>query len=74
MEAHVDLSLFRADSLYLFQSRRYPPWGYYGTAAYVVQIDNLDLLSTLREDDDFGAEVFDFHGKLVSRDPVGFNN
>jgi hypothetical protein len=68
VEAHVDMTSFRADNLYLFQSRRYPPWAFYTTAAYVTQVDHLDLFRTLGEDDSFGAEVFDFHGKVVSRD------
>ena len=68
VEAQIDLTSFRADNLYLFQSRRYPPWAYYATAAYVRQIDNLGLWDVLCEDDVFGAEIFDFHGKVVSRD------
>jgi hypothetical protein len=68
VEAKVDLPFFRADNLYLFQSRRYPLWAFYATSAYVTQIDRLGLLKVLEEDDDFGAEVFDFHGKVVSRD------
>jgi putative sugar O-methyltransferase len=68
VEAQLDLTSFRADNLYLFQSRRYPHWAYYATAAYAVQIDRLGLLHKLQEDDRFGAEVFDFHGKAVSRD------
>src|SRR6266851_2067589 len=66
--AQLDLTSFRADNLYLFQSRRYPPWVFYAEAAYVTQIDRLGLFNILSEDDDFGAEVFDFHGKVVSRD------
>jgi putative sugar O-methyltransferase len=68
VEAVVDLPFFRADNLYVFQSRRYPPWLLYATSAYVTQIDRLGLLNILKEDDAFGAEVFDFHGKVVSRD------
>jgi hypothetical protein len=68
VEAQIDLTSVRADNLYLFQSRRYPPWAYYATAAYVTQIDRIGLWSTLCEDDHFGAEIFDFHGKIVSRD------
>ena len=68
VKAKVDLPFFRADNLYLFQSRRYPLWAFYATSAYATQIDRLGLLKTLEEDDDFGAEVFDFHRKVVSRD------
>jgi hypothetical protein len=68
VEAKVDLQSFRADNLYLFQSRRYPLWAYYATSAYVTQIDRLGLFKILEEDDEYGAEVFDFHGKVVSRD------
>lgn len=68
VQAHIDLSSFRADNLYVFQSRRYPPSAFYTTAAYVKEVDRLNLLSVLQEDDCFGAETFDFHGKTVSRD------
>jgi hypothetical protein len=68
VEADVALPFFRADNMYVFQSRRYPPSAMYATAAYVTQIDRLGLLDILQEDELFGAEVFDFHGKLVSRD------
>lgn len=68
VEAKVDLRFFRADNLYIFQSRRFPPWALYATSAYVTQIDRLGLLKVLDEDDKFGVEVFNFHGKFVSRD------
>jgi hypothetical protein len=68
VDAKIDLESFRADNLYVFQSRRYPPSAFYATAAYVKEIDRLNLLNILREDDHFGAETFDFHGKTVSRD------
>jgi hypothetical protein len=68
VEADVALPFFRADNLYVFQSRRCPPSAMYATAAYVTQIDRLGLLETLQEDERFGAEVFDYHGKVVSRD------
>ena len=48
VEAQPDLTSFRADNLYLFQSRRYPNWAYYATVAYAVQIDRLDLLHKLQ--------------------------
>jgi hypothetical protein len=68
VEAQVSLQTFRSDNLYVFQSRRYPPWVFYATAAYVKEVDRLDLWSRLDEDGRWGAEVFDFHGKAVSRD------
>jgi putative sugar O-methyltransferase len=68
VEANVEMEFFRADNLYVFQSRRYSPAVFYATAAYVKEIDRLNLLDTLHEDDLFGAEIFDFHGKTVSRD------
>jgi SAM-dependent methyltransferase len=68
VDAKIDLPSFRADNLFVFQSRRYPPSAFYATAAYVKEIDRLNLLATLHEDDHFGAEIFDFHGKTVSRD------
>jgi hypothetical protein len=68
VESRVDLPFFRADNLYVFQSRRYPPLALYASAAYVTQVDRLGLFNALAEDDLFGAELFDFHGKTVSRD------
>jgi hypothetical protein len=66
--AGVNPASFRADNLYVFQSRRYPPSATYATAAYTAQVDRLGLFQRLEEDGAFGAETFDFHGKLVSRD------
>ena len=68
VEAKIDPEFFRADNLYVFQGRRYPPIVFYATAAYVKEVDHLGLLNRLCEDDHFGAETFDFHGKTVSRD------
>jgi hypothetical protein len=68
VEAHVSLQAFRADNLYVFQSRRYPSWVFYASAAYAKEIDRLGLWNRLDEDDRWGAETFDFHSKTVSRD------
>lgn len=68
VEAQIDLSAFRGDNLYVFQSRRYPPSSFYATAAYVKEVDRLDLWNKLHEDGRFGAQTFDFHGKTMSRD------
>lgn len=68
VQSNVNLNFFRADNLYVFQSRRYPPALFYATAAYAKEVDALNLLSRLEEDTSFGAEVFDFHGKTCSRD------
>jgi hypothetical protein len=68
VESAVDLPCFRADNLYVFQSRRYPPLVLYATSAYTTQVDQLGLMDALEEDDEFGVETFNFHGKVVSRD------
>jgi hypothetical protein len=68
--ANLDLRYFRADNIYLFQSRRYSPLSLYGTAAFAERADAMDLMNQLFDDDYFGAELFDFHGKAVSRDLV----
>jgi hypothetical protein len=68
VQSNISLDFFRADNLYVFQSRRYPPALFYATAAYAKVVDALNLLSRLEEDTSFGAEVFDFHGKTCSRD------
>ncbi|RWQ61616.1 MAG: putative sugar O-methyltransferase [Mesorhizobium sp.] len=68
VETRLDLSYFRADNPYVFQSRAYSPLVFYATAAYVEKTDKADLFQVLEEDNYFGAETFDFHGKLVSRD------
>jgi|SRR6185369_2686222 len=59
----ADLTSFRADNLYLFQSRRYPNWAYHATAAYAVQIDRLGLLHKLQE-----------YGRLAHRMAAAFPN
>lgn len=64
----VDIRYFRADNLYVFQSRRYSPLAFYASAAYAKLTDRLGLWNRLDEDDHFGAELFDFHGKPMSRD------
>lgn len=68
VEAQIDLSAFRGDNLYVFQSRRYPPSAFYATAAYAKEVDKLNLWGKLAEDGCFGVETFDFHGKMMSRD------
>jgi hypothetical protein len=68
LDAQLNLKAFRSDNIYMYQSRRYPPLAFYATAAYVLQVDQLGLLRKLEEDGSFGAEVFDFHGHMVSRD------
>jgi putative sugar O-methyltransferase len=64
----IDMRYFRADNMYLYQSRRYSPLSFYATSAFTKQVDRRGLIDLLVEDDYFGAEVFDFHGKAVSRD------
>ena len=66
----VDLPFFRGDNLYVFQSRRYSAFTVYASAAYASMIDQLRLLDRLDEDDYFGAELFEFHTKPVSRDLI----
>lgn len=64
----LDMRYFRADNMYLYQSRRYSPLVFYATASFAKQFDRHSLFDRLDEDDYFGAELFDFHGKAVSRD------
>lgn len=64
----VDIRYFRADNLYVFQSRRYPPLAFYASGAYARLTDESNLWDRLDEDDAFGPEIFDFHGKTISRD------
>jgi putative sugar O-methyltransferase len=68
LAGRLDLRYFRADNLYVYQSRAYTPMAFYATAAYAKEIDGLGIFEALKEDDYFGAETFDFHGKTVSRD------
>jgi hypothetical protein len=67
---NLDLQYFRADNIYVYQSRRYSPLAFYATAAFAVRVDVSGLMTILQEDDYFGAELFDFHEKLVSRDLI----
>jgi hypothetical protein len=64
----IDLRYFRADNMYLYQSRRYSPLAFYATACFAERLDWHRMLELLKEDDCFGAELFDFHAKPVSRD------
>jgi hypothetical protein len=64
----IDLKYFRADNMYLYQSRRYSPLAFYATASFTKHVDELGLFDGLHEDDYFGAELHDFHGKPISRD------
>jgi hypothetical protein len=64
----LNMRYFRADNVYLYQSRRYSPLAFYATASFTKQFDRHGIFELLGEDDYFGAELFDFHGKAVSRD------
>jgi hypothetical protein len=68
VEARVVLKAFRGDNLYIFQSRKYAPWVFYSTAGFAKEVDRLGLWNRLDEDGQWGAELYDFHGKAVSRD------
>jgi SAM-dependent methyltransferase len=68
VEEKVDLPTFRADNLYIFQSRRYSPLALYASGSYAKEVDQLGLLKVLNEDGRFGVETIDFHGKAMSRD------
>jgi hypothetical protein len=54
--------------MYVYQTRRYSPLAFYATTAFAKGSDFAGLFDVLMEDDYFGPELFDFHGKAVSRD------
>jgi hypothetical protein len=72
LERQLNLSSFRADNAYLWQSRdiKFDSLISYAlTTYYVKNIDALGLLDKLDEDGSFGAVTFIMdHGKTVSRD------
>lgn len=72
----IDLCYFRADNMYIWQTRglgQDPMLPYAVTTAYVHQNDKMNLLGRLREDNSFGAVTFPIHLEadvncVVSRD------
>jgi hypothetical protein len=72
-EGHVspdDITYFRGDNAYVWQSRLFTQMevNYILTAYYIRSIDSLGLLDKLIEDNDFGVINYTFDGKVISRD------
>jgi len=72
LQAELNLSYFRGDNVYIWQTRKIsvdPAVQYLLTTYHVKEIDVLDLLNRLDEDGLFGAATFNFNDQLiVSRD------
>ena len=72
LQAELDLSTFRSDNAYVWQTRQLDAnlvAQYLLTTYYVRDVDKLDLLNRLQEDGQFGAVNFSFNGQyVVSRD------
>jgi hypothetical protein len=63
-----DITKFRADNIYVWQSREFEEVNYFLTYLYALEIDKLGLLRNLRESGDYGVETFIFNDIKVSRD------
>jgi hypothetical protein len=72
LHRELNLSSFRADNAYIWQTRRVgtdPAVQYLLTTYYAKEIDKLGLLNRLEEDGQFGAVTFNFNDQFtVSRD------
>ncbi|MDE2181731.1 MAG: hypothetical protein KGJ78_01780 [Alphaproteobacteria bacterium] len=70
LQAGIDLTRFRGDNHYVYQTRWNPGTAtYFMTAQYARDIDRLGMFGRLREDGLFGAHTVEFDdGTLVSRD------
>ena len=65
---NFDVARFRADSIYVWQTRQFQEINYYLTYLYILEIDKLGLLGRLQELGDYGVETFSFENGKVSRD------
>jgi len=65
---NFDVARFRADSIYVWQTRQFQEINYYLTYLYILEIDKLGLLGRLQESGDYGVETFSFENGKVSRD------
>jgi len=65
---NFNIEKFRADSIYVWQTRQYQEVNYYLTYLYMIEIDNLKLIGQLQESGSYGAETFTFDNCKVSRD------
>ncbi len=65
---NFDIEKFRADSIYVWQTRQYKEINYYLTYLYTIEMDNLKLIERLQESGNYGAETFIFDKRTVSRD------
>jgi hypothetical protein len=65
---NLDIAQFRSDNAYLWQGRVHSEINFFVTYLYVQLIDEMRLLSILSENSDYGAETFQFSGKIFSRD------
>ena len=64
----LSIDQFRADNVYVWQSRDGLPENYFITYLYVKKVDKAGLLNSLIEESNYGVESFNFENKIVSRD------
>lgn len=64
----IDLSNFRSDNHFLWQTRLYNKANYYLSYQEALKVDVLNVFSKSLEDAEWGAECFRFNEILVSRD------
>jgi hypothetical protein len=65
---NFDIARFRADSIYVWQTRQFQEVNYYLTYLYTMEIDKLGLIGRLQESGHYGVESFTFDNRKVSRD------
>jgi len=65
LATELKLDQFRADNVYVHQSRSASKASYILTAYYVQSVDKLGLLNTLGDDDLFGNYLVSFNGDLL---------
>jgi putative sugar O-methyltransferase len=68
LETELDLSRFREDNAYVWQTRISTPIQYMLSAYYVKEHDPLGLSLRLQEDGEFGAYRYEHNGWPISRD------
>lgn len=66
----VRVNRFRADNIYVWQTRNYTEINFFVSYLYCHSIDQLQLNNTLKETGDFGVETYIIEGKTISRDLI----
>ena len=65
-----DVTQFRGDNVYVWQTRLYREINYFISYLYAIKEDAMGLRNMLKESKSFGVEFYSFKGQDVSRDLV----